>query len=50
MGKFTPSVACGDSSPKGTPLAKPYTLYFNQRLSRYAKGSLPEGAVKTVRF
>jgi len=38
-----------DSSPEGE-LARLQALHFSRKLYRYAKGSLPEGAGKTVRF
>ena len=44
----SPSVAARQLPPGEQ--ARPQTFRLSQKLSRYAKGSLPEGAVKTVRF
>ena len=36
--------------PKGEVIELSQALHFSRKLYRYAKGSLPEGAGKTVRF
>ena len=46
---FVPPQSLRDSSPEGER-ACPQALRFSRKLYRHAKGSLPEGAGKTVRF